>query len=78
MTDKEFGRYTVPTRAGDIVVQLDDEEAEQRRLQPAEGKARTVPNKAEAPAKRSSATKRAAVVDKAFGSDAKKGPAGRA
>jgi hypothetical protein len=38
MTDKELGRYTVPTRAGDIVVQLDDEEAEQRRLQPAEGK----------------------------------------
>jgi hypothetical protein len=69
--------YTVDTPAGEITLQLSDEDAAERGLQPTEGKARTVPNKAEAPEKRTAAQKRASVADKSFGG-AKKGPAGRA
>jgi hypothetical protein len=71
-------RYTVETPAGDeVTVQLSDEEAKQRGLKPVEAKAKTAENKAAEPVKRSTAQKRASVLDKAFGS-AKKGPAGRA
>jgi hypothetical protein len=54
--------YTVDTPAGEITVQLDDEEAEQRGLKPAKKAAAK-----QEPAKRSTAEKRADVANKSFG-----------
>jgi hypothetical protein len=61
-------RYTIETPAGQITVQLDDEEAKQRGLKPAEAQ----PEKAAEPAKRSAAAKRAEVAGKSFGGTTKK------
>jgi hypothetical protein len=65
--------YTIETPAREITVQLSDEDASQRGLKPTEGKARTMPNKAETPEKRTPAQKRAEVADKSF-EGAKKKP----
>ncbi len=62
--------YTIETAGVEITVQLSDEEAKQRGLKPSGRKA--VPDKAE-PAKRSAATKRAAVVDSSFTKKSRRG-----
>ena len=64
--------YRIETTAGEITVQLSDQDAEQRGLLKPAGKARTVPNEAGTPQKRTAAQKRAeAVAAESFG-DAKK------